>query len=173
MTLSAISHYRGGTIDVVAPLAKTLKAAYLKHGIAYRLSRFETGRLRGASWRGGFISESRWARHSLPHGHGAGQATDVTKSPARGRAPVAKHLARPTPGGFGNLLERRRDFEKRLIVPFLRDAHFVVALSDEIGDERRRTGSSLWFHLRKALGRGTSVRPSRVESLALAWSFLP
>ena len=43
MTVSAISHYRGGTIDVVAPVAKKLKAAYLKHGIAYRLSRFETG----------------------------------------------------------------------------------------------------------------------------------
>lgn len=43
MTLSAVSHYRGGTIDVVAPLAKTMKAALLKHGAAYRLSRFETG----------------------------------------------------------------------------------------------------------------------------------
>ena len=43
MTVSAISHYRGGTIDEVTPLAKKLKAAYLKHGIAYRLSRFETG----------------------------------------------------------------------------------------------------------------------------------
>jgi hypothetical protein len=43
MTMSAISHYRGGTIDVVAPVAKKLKAAYLKHGIVYRLSRFETG----------------------------------------------------------------------------------------------------------------------------------
>jgi hypothetical protein len=43
MTVSSISHYRGGTIDVVAPVAKKLKAAYLKHGIAYRLSRFETG----------------------------------------------------------------------------------------------------------------------------------
>ena len=29
--------------NVVAPLAKKLKAAYLKHGVAYRLSRFETG----------------------------------------------------------------------------------------------------------------------------------
>jgi hypothetical protein len=37
MTMSAISHYRGGTIDVVAPVAKKLKAAYLKHGIVYRL----------------------------------------------------------------------------------------------------------------------------------------
>ena len=43
MTVSAISHYRGGTIDAVAPVAKKLKAAYLKLGIAYRLSRFETG----------------------------------------------------------------------------------------------------------------------------------
>ena len=43
MTLSAISHYRGGTIDEVAPLARTLKAIYLKYGVGYRLSRFETG----------------------------------------------------------------------------------------------------------------------------------
>jgi hypothetical protein len=43
MTLSAISHYRGGTLDEVAPLAKTLKAIYLKYGVAYRLSRFQTG----------------------------------------------------------------------------------------------------------------------------------
>ena len=43
MTLSAISHYCGGTIDVVAPLAKTLKAIYLKYGVGDRLSRFETG----------------------------------------------------------------------------------------------------------------------------------
>ena len=38
-----IFHYRGGTIDEVAPLAKTLKAYYLKHGVTYRLSRFQTG----------------------------------------------------------------------------------------------------------------------------------
>lgn len=43
MTVSAISHYRGGTIDVVAPLAKTMKAVLLKHGVAYRLSRFQSG----------------------------------------------------------------------------------------------------------------------------------
>jgi hypothetical protein len=43
MTLSAISHYRGGTIDEVAPLAKTLKGIYLKYGVRYRLSRFQTG----------------------------------------------------------------------------------------------------------------------------------
>jgi hypothetical protein len=43
MTVSAISHYRGGTIDVVTPVARKLKVAYQKHGIGYRLSRFETG----------------------------------------------------------------------------------------------------------------------------------
>ncbi len=43
MTLSAISHYRGGAIDEVAPLARTLQAIYLKYGVGYRLSRFQTG----------------------------------------------------------------------------------------------------------------------------------
>ena len=43
MTVSAISHYRGGTIDEVTPVAKKLKAAYLKYGVTYRLSRFQTG----------------------------------------------------------------------------------------------------------------------------------
>ncbi len=43
MTLSAISHYRGGGIDEVLPLAQTLKAIYLKYGVGYRLSRFQTG----------------------------------------------------------------------------------------------------------------------------------
>ena len=43
MTISAVSHYRGGSIDIVAPLARRLKAAYLEHGVTYRLSRFETG----------------------------------------------------------------------------------------------------------------------------------
>ena len=43
MTVSAISHYRGGTVDDVSPIAKRLKAAYLRHGIGYRLSRFKSG----------------------------------------------------------------------------------------------------------------------------------
>ena len=43
MTLSAISHYRGGNIDEVVPLAKALKAIYLKYGVGYRLSRFQGG----------------------------------------------------------------------------------------------------------------------------------
>ena len=43
MTISAISHYRGGAIDEVAPLARTLKAIYHRYGVGYRLSRFQTG----------------------------------------------------------------------------------------------------------------------------------
>jgi hypothetical protein len=43
MTFSAISHYRGGAIDEVVPLAQTLKAIYLKYRVGYRLSRFQTG----------------------------------------------------------------------------------------------------------------------------------
>jgi hypothetical protein len=43
MTISGVSHYRGGTIDEVAPLAIKLKAIYLKYGVVYRLSRFQTG----------------------------------------------------------------------------------------------------------------------------------
>src|SRR6476620_578104 len=43
MTVSGLSHDRGCTIDEVAPLAKKLKAIYLKHGVAYRLSRFQAG----------------------------------------------------------------------------------------------------------------------------------
>jgi hypothetical protein len=43
MTVSGVSLYRGGTIDEVAPLAKKLKAIYLKYGVIYRLSRFQTG----------------------------------------------------------------------------------------------------------------------------------
>jgi hypothetical protein len=43
MSISAVSHYRGGTIDRVMPLAKRQKAVLLKHGVLYRLSRFEKG----------------------------------------------------------------------------------------------------------------------------------
>jgi hypothetical protein len=43
MSISAVSHYHGGTIDRVMPLAKRQKAVLLKYGIFYRLSRFETG----------------------------------------------------------------------------------------------------------------------------------
>jgi hypothetical protein len=50
MTVSAISHYRGGTIDEVAPLARTLKAIYRKYGVGYRLSRIQSGPNAG-DWR--------------------------------------------------------------------------------------------------------------------------
>jgi len=43
MTVSALSIYRGGTIEEVAPLARSLKAIYRRYGIGYRLSRFQTG----------------------------------------------------------------------------------------------------------------------------------
>lgn len=43
MTVSAISHYRGGTIDEVAPLARALQSIYRGYGVGYRLSRFQTG----------------------------------------------------------------------------------------------------------------------------------
>ncbi len=43
MTVSAISLYRGGTIEEVVPLSKSLKAIYLKYQVGYRLSRFQTG----------------------------------------------------------------------------------------------------------------------------------
>jgi hypothetical protein len=43
MTVSGVSHYRGGTTEEVLPLAKALKAAYLKYGVGYRLSRVQDG----------------------------------------------------------------------------------------------------------------------------------
>ena len=43
MTVSAVSHNRGGTIDDVAPVATRLKAARLKCGVAYRPCRLHTG----------------------------------------------------------------------------------------------------------------------------------
>jgi hypothetical protein len=47
MTISAISHYRGGTTDEVLPLAGRLKSLYLKYGVGYRLSRFQNGPNKG------------------------------------------------------------------------------------------------------------------------------
>lgn len=43
MTVSGVSVYRGGTIDEVTPLARRLKAIYLKYGIVYRLSCIQGG----------------------------------------------------------------------------------------------------------------------------------
>jgi hypothetical protein len=43
MTISAVSKYRGGTIDEVRPIARALRAAYQRLGIAYRLSQVTTG----------------------------------------------------------------------------------------------------------------------------------
>jgi hypothetical protein len=41
MTISSISRYRGGTVDDVVPLARSLKAIYLRYGVGYRLGRVE------------------------------------------------------------------------------------------------------------------------------------
>ena len=43
MPISGVSRYRGGTVDDVTRLAKTMKAILQKHGVAYRVSRFQTG----------------------------------------------------------------------------------------------------------------------------------
>ena len=42
MPVSAVSRYRGGTVEDVTPLAKAMKAVLLKHGVSYRVSRFQT-----------------------------------------------------------------------------------------------------------------------------------
>jgi hypothetical protein len=43
MTVSAVSHYRGGSIDVVLPLARRMQAVHARHGVLYRLGRFHAG----------------------------------------------------------------------------------------------------------------------------------
>lgn len=43
MPVSAISFYRGGTVEEVTPLAKKMKAVLLKYGVAYQVNRFQTG----------------------------------------------------------------------------------------------------------------------------------
>jgi hypothetical protein len=80
MTLSALSPYRGGAIDQVAPLAQTLKAIYLKYGVGYRISRFQTGPNEG-DW---FVivtyadatAYERRRRFSARHGIAAGLRRD-------------------------------------------------------------------------------------------------
>jgi hypothetical protein len=42
MTVSAVSFYRGGTMENVTPLAKRMKAILLKYGITYQVSRVQT-----------------------------------------------------------------------------------------------------------------------------------
>jgi hypothetical protein len=47
MMISAISYYKGGTLDQVEPLARTLKAIYARYGVGYRLSCLRTGPNKG------------------------------------------------------------------------------------------------------------------------------
>ena len=42
MTVSAVSFYRGGTVEDVTPLAKRMKAILFKYGITYQVSRIQT-----------------------------------------------------------------------------------------------------------------------------------
>ena len=42
MTVSAVSFYRGGTVEDVTPLAKRMKAILFKYGITYQVSRVQT-----------------------------------------------------------------------------------------------------------------------------------
>jgi hypothetical protein len=51
MTVSAISHYRGGAIDEVAPLAKTLRAIYISNtGSAIGSVAFKPDLTRETGW---------------------------------------------------------------------------------------------------------------------------
>ncbi len=43
MPVSAISFYKGGTVEDVTPLASRMKAVLRKYGIDYQLSRLQTG----------------------------------------------------------------------------------------------------------------------------------
>lgn len=43
MKIAGVSHYRGGTIEQVLPLAKALKAIYLKYGVGYKISQVQDG----------------------------------------------------------------------------------------------------------------------------------
>ena len=43
MPISAVSFYRGGTVEEVTPVAKKMKAILRKYGVSYQVSRFETG----------------------------------------------------------------------------------------------------------------------------------
>jgi hypothetical protein len=69
MPVSAISRYRGGTVESVIPLARRMKAVLHKHGVAYRVSRFQTGQDVGqwmvvvqyASWMAYATAQERFA----------------------------------------------------------------------------------------------------------------
>ena len=43
MSVSAISFYRGGSVEDVTPIAKKMKAVLRKHGVSYQASRLQTG----------------------------------------------------------------------------------------------------------------------------------
>jgi hypothetical protein len=96
MTISAISHYRGGTIDEVTPVAKKLKAAYSKLGVGYRLSRFQTGPNAG-DW---FVVVT-YARRYTPRCERTPRHSRTSR-----RATSGHHCSGATPDGYPVLLRR-------------------------------------------------------------------
>ena len=112
MTMSAISHDRGGTIDVVAPAAKRLKAAYLKHGIVYRLSRFETAQIVaiGSSLCNTTKLLMRHCRRPSPRMPNANRPS-----------PRSSPLLRPACGALGGTWKPSRGFKARSVDPRDRD----------------------------------------------------
>ncbi len=47
MTVSAVSFYRGGTVEDVTPLARRMKAILFRYGITYQVSRVQTDQTMG------------------------------------------------------------------------------------------------------------------------------
>lgn len=43
MPISAISFYRGGTVEEVTPVARRMKAVLRKYDVSYQVSHFQTG----------------------------------------------------------------------------------------------------------------------------------
>ena len=41
MPISAVSIYRGGTVETITPLAKRMKAVLLKYGVTYQVSQVQ------------------------------------------------------------------------------------------------------------------------------------
>ena len=99
MPVSAISHYRGGTVEDVTPLAKKMKAVLLKHGVlAYRVSRFQTGQNVGewmvvvqyADWMAYAKAQDGFAQSPYPARAGCATAAGSrrTRWAPPGRVPV-------------------------------------------------------------------------------------
>jgi hypothetical protein len=65
MPVSAVSFYRGGTVETVTPLAKKMKAMLHKAGISYQVTRFQTGQNVG-EWMV-VVRYADWAAYAKAH----------------------------------------------------------------------------------------------------------